>query len=139
MDLLETSPVKLRQILLNLVSNALKSTEQGWVTVSARRAEADRLAFAVQDTDTGIAEDAQARIFEAFYHMDGGYARQASGTGLGLSIVRQLTKLLGGTIELTSTPGQGSTFTVFLPLRATRPTGEQETPSVQPSRSSPLY
>jgi signal transduction histidine kinase len=127
-DHLETSPVKLRQILLNLVSNALKFTEHGDVTVSARRAGADHLVFAVKDTGIGIPAEMQERIFEAFYQVDGGYTRKEGGTGLGLSIVHQLTTLLGGKVELTSVPGQGSTFRIILPLKAAHQQGEQHSP-----------
>jgi CheY-like chemotaxis protein/two-component sensor histidine kinase len=119
-DSLESNPVKLRQILLNLVSNALKFTEQGEVTVSARRGDTDHLVFSVRDTGIGIPEEMQEQIFAPFYQVDGGYTRKTGGTGLGLSIVSRLTTLLGGTIELTSIPDQGSTFTVTLPLKAIR-------------------
>jgi PAS domain S-box-containing protein len=115
---LETSLVKVRQILLNLVSNALKFTEQGEIVLSARQLGADHLAFAVQDTGIGIAMDKQQCIFEAFYQVDSGYTRKRGGMGLGLSLVRELTKLLGGEIELASAPGQGSTFRVILPVKA---------------------
>ena len=117
-DSLESNPVKLRQVLLNLVSNALKFSEQGEVLVSATQAGADHIAFAVRDTGIGIPADHQERIFEAFYQVDGGYTRKVGGTGLGLPIASQLTTLLGGKIELTSAPGQGSTFTVILPIKA---------------------
>ena len=119
---LESDPMKLRQILINLVSNALKFTEQGEVTVSARRVgvtdtEADHIALAVKDTGIGIPPDIQEHIFEPFYQADGSNTRQFGGTGLGLSIVSQLTTLLGGNIAVTSAPGHGSTFTVILPIR----------------------
>jgi two-component system chemotaxis sensor kinase CheA len=132
-DFLESNPLKLRQILLNLVSNALKFTPQGEVTVSARRvkssdSQADRIALAVQDSGVGIPTDLQERVFEAFYQADGSYTRKVGGTGLGLSIVSQLTTLLGGRIELESTPGQGSTFTVILPIKAVQQAVGQETP-----------
>ena len=122
-DCLESDSMKLHQILLNLVSNALKFTEKGEVTVSARRVTSsdthgDRVALAVTDSGIGIPVDMQERIFEAFYQVDGSYTRKFGGTGLGLSIVRQLTMLLGGTIEVTSAPGQGSTFTLLLPIKA---------------------
>jgi PAS domain S-box-containing protein len=129
---LESNPIKLRQILLNLVSNAIKYTEHGEVTISATRVGADRLAFAVKDTGIGIPENIQERIFEAFYQVDGSYTRKSGGTGLGLSIVSQLTALLGGKIELTSAPGQGSTFTVILPIRAISQQVEQDTPRLHP-------
>src|SRR5712691_8298418 len=106
---LESNPMKLRQVLLNLVSNALKFTEQGEVTVSARRViSSDQVALAVTDTGMGIPLAIQERIFEAFYQADGSYTRKSGGTGLGLSIVSQLTTLLGGKIEIRSAPGQGS-------------------------------
>lgn len=119
---LETDPVKLRQVLLNLVSNALKFTEQGEITLSATRVppannEAERIAIAVKDTGMGIAPEIQERIFEAFYQGDSGSSRKFRGTGLGLSIVRQLTTLLGGRLTVQSSPGQGSTFAVILPVK----------------------
>lgn len=122
-DTIETDPVKLRQVLLNLISNALKFTRQGAVTVTATPLPSpdnaqERIAIAVKDTGIGLEPDAQERIFEAFFQVDSGSARKFGGTGLGLSIVRQLTTLLGGTIELTSAPGQGSTFTITLPIKA---------------------
>ena len=131
-DSLETSPVKLRQIMLNLVSNALKFTEQGEVTVSAARVDAEHLALAVQDTGMGIPAEMQERIFEAFYQVEGGYTRKVGGTGLGLSIVRQMTMLLGGTITLRSAPGQGSTFTVILPIKAVQQALEAALPRLNP-------
>ncbi len=135
-DILESNPLKLRQILLNLVSNALKFTEQGEVTVSARRVispeqEGDRVALAVKDSGIGIPAEMQARVFEAFYQVDGTYTRKAGGTGLGLSIVSQLTTLLGGTIAVKSAPGQGSTFTVTFPIKAVHQYIEQDIPRLQ--------
>ncbi len=134
---IETDPIKLRQILLNLISNALKFTEKGSVTVTARHAaslvskdsmperaesgynsDVDRIAISVQDTGIGISQEMQERIFEAFYQVDGSNTRKYGGTGLGLSIVRQLIALLGGKLELQSTPDKGSTFTIYLPVRA---------------------
>jgi signal transduction histidine kinase/ActR/RegA family two-component response regulator len=139
MDFLESNPLKLRQILVNLVSNAIKFTEQGEVTVSARRVispdqEGERVALAVKDSGIGIPADIQAHVFEAFYQADGTYTRKAGGTGLGLSIVSQLTTLLGGTIAVTSTPGQGSTFTVMLPLKAVHHSIEQGPPRLHPAQ-----
>ncbi|MBV9713707.1 MAG: CHASE3 domain-containing protein [Ktedonobacteraceae bacterium] len=119
-DEIESDPGKLRQILLNLISNAIKFTEQGEVSVSATRQspaghEEEWIAITVKDTGIGIAPETQERIFDAFYQGDSSITRKYGGTGLGLSIVHQLTLLLGGTLELTSSPGQGSAFTVFLP------------------------
>ncbi len=138
LDSLETSELKLHQILLNLVSNALKFTKQGGVTISARRVESpdkevERVALAVTDTGTGIPADIQERIFEAFYQVDGGYTRKFGGTGLGLAIVRQLTTLLGGTIQIKSAPGQGSTFMVLLPIKAVHQPFEQPSLRLHPT------
>ncbi|MEO8972586.1 MAG: ATP-binding protein, partial [Ktedonobacteraceae bacterium] len=140
-DFLESNPLKLRQVLLNLVSNALKFTEQGEVTVSAKRVispdqQGECVAIAVKDSGIGIPADVQAHIFEAFYQVDGSYTRKIGGTGLGLSIVNQLTTLLGGTIAVTSAPGLGSTFTVILPVRAVHHSIEQETPRLHAARQT---
>ncbi len=141
MAFLESNPLKLRQVLLNLVSNALKFTEHGEVTVSARRVispdqEGECVALAVTDSGIGIPADIQAHIFEAFYQADGTYTRKAGGTGLGLSIVSQLTTLLGGTIAVTSAPGQGSTFTVLLPIRAVAHSIEQDLPRLHAAQQA---
>jgi signal transduction histidine kinase/CheY-like chemotaxis protein/HAMP domain-containing protein len=132
LDTLETDPMKLRQVLLNLISNALKFTAQGGeVIVSATRTTSsssgeEQIAIAVKDTGIGIAPEHQERIFEAFFQADNGNTRKFGGTGLGLSIVRQLTTLLGGTLEMSSLPGQGSTFTIILPTRVQAEPGEQD-------------
>ncbi len=138
-DSLETNPLKLRQILLNLVSNAIKFTEQGEVTVSATRAissdqRGEQIALAVKDSGMGIPSDIQEHIFEAFYQADGSYTRKIGGTGLGLSIVSRLTTLLGGTIAVTSAPGQGSTFTVRLPIKEVHHSIEQDLPRLHPAQ-----
>jgi signal transduction histidine kinase/CheY-like chemotaxis protein len=140
-DFLESHPLKLRQVLLNLVSNAIKFTEQGEVTVSARRVigsepQAEQIALTVTDSGMGIPSDIQAHIFEAFYQADGSYTRKAGGTGLGLSIVSQLTTLLGGTIALASAPGQGSTFTVTLPIQASHHSMEQDLPRLHAAQQA---
>ena len=118
---LETDEMKLRQILLNLLSNALKFTPQGEITItasylSASENENDRIAIAVKDTGIGIPQEIQERIFEAFYQADNSNTRKYGGTGLGLSIVRQFTGLLGGKLEIESEEGAGSTFTIILPV-----------------------
>src|SRR5437588_11114682 len=100
-DFLESNAVKLHQILLNLVSNGLKFTRQGEVTVSARRLHATdkepgSVAFVVKDSGIGIPVEAQARIFEAFYQVDGGYTRKSGGTGLGVAVGGRMNPLVGG-------------------------------------------
>ena len=107
---------RLEQVLKNLLSNAFKFTEAGSVTLAVRPAEGERVAFAVTDTGIGISEDQQESIFNAFHQADGAISRKYGGTGLGLSISRELARLLGGAITLDSTPGEGSTFTVTLPV-----------------------
>ncbi|HBM09848.1 hybrid sensor histidine kinase/response regulator [Pseudomonas sp. Choline-3u-10] len=114
---------RLQQILRNLITNALKFTEHGSVDihVSSQQAESavdtEMLQICVTDTGIGIAEDQHERIFQAFQQIDGSISRQYGGTGLGLAIARQLAEVLGGGIRLKSAPGQGSSFTVELPLK----------------------
>jgi len=113
-------PGRLRQILVNLVGNALKFTERGDVVVSVRKLSqaADQITvqYSVRDTGIGIAPEKQQSIFEAFGQADTSVTRQFGGTGLGLTIAAELVALMGGRIWLESELGQGSTFTVFLPL-----------------------
>jgi len=116
----QTDPGLLRQILINLLSNAFDAIAQdGHVTVSAG-ASRDRVDIAVSDTGAGISPEDQRSIFEPFYTTKG----RGKGTGLGLAICRELSKALGGSIEVESTPGKGSTFTVHLPLHGS---GEADT------------
>jgi GAF domain-containing protein len=119
-------PDKVRQILLNLVGNAIKFTEHGQITITARADLTNNMVLvSVQDTGVGIAPEAQAKLFQPFVQADGSTTRRYGGTGLGLSISRQLAEKMGGTITLYSAgPNQGSTFTLALPVR--RPTGELE-------------
>lgn len=108
---------RIQQILFNLVSNALKFTERGTVAVSFYPTNAAHWAIEVADTGPGIPTEAQIYIFEAFRQVDGSVTRRHGGVGLGLSIVKQLVDLMGGQISLESTEGQGSIFTVLLPLQ----------------------
>ena len=107
---------RLRQVLFNLMSNALKFTEAGRVTLSAR-VEADRLLLSVADTGIGVAAQDQERIFVSFAQVDGSVTRRFGGTGLGLTICRNIARAMGGDISVESRPGEGATFTASLPAR----------------------
>jgi len=114
LDRVVTDRDRLRQVLVNLVGNAVKFTQQGGVTVHATRA-VNTITITVRDTGVGIPFDQQERIFDEFYQADQSNTRTAGGTGLGLTISRRLTTLLGGRLTLSSAPGEGSAFTVVLP------------------------
>ncbi|WP_410050635.1 response regulator [Bosea sp. BH3] len=112
---IETDSQRLEQVLKNLLSNACKFTEAGQVKLSIGDAGDGQIAFSVSDTGIGISAEQQQRVFEAFHQADGTISRKYGGTGLGLSISRELVRLLGGSIALSSREGQGSTFTVTIP------------------------
>ena len=107
-------PERLKQVLLNLVGNAVKFTHQGEITIRAARqrdrASPSALVFSIADTGIGIPEDKQDLIFESFTQADSSVARRYRGTGLGLSISRELVSVMGGRIWVESLPGKGSTF-----------------------------
>jgi signal transduction histidine kinase/HAMP domain-containing protein/DNA-binding response OmpR family regulator len=134
-EFIETDPQRLNQIIKNLLSNAFKFTEKGEVKLKMYKADHNWktklpsldnaeavIAFEISDTGIGISKDKQNIIFEAFQQAEGSTSRKYGGTGLGLSISRGLSDLLGGTIELESSPDQGSKFTLFLPLKVTAQT-----------------
>jgi signal transduction histidine kinase/DNA-binding response OmpR family regulator len=112
---IHTDRQRLEQILKNLLSNAVKFTDAGRVRLTVSANADGWVQFTVQDSGIGIAPDQQDKIFDAFHQADGSTARKYGGTGLGLSISRDLTSLLGGTLTLASTLGEGSTFTLSLP------------------------
>jgi len=115
---------RLHQILRNLLSNAIKFTDEGQVSLSVGTADKPHvdgriiISFAVRDTGIGIDPSQHEQVFAAFAQLDGSTRRRFGGTGLGLPITRQLVKALDGDIQLHSTPGQGSTFTVYLPMQS---------------------
>ena len=118
--IVNTDVTRVQQILKNLLSNAFKFTEQGKVTLRIHLKKVkgdDAIVFAVTDTGIGIPKDKQNLIFEAFQQADGTTNRKYGGTGLGLTISRQIARLLGGSIEVDSVPGTGSTFTLNLPVK----------------------
>ena len=117
---LTVDPMRLRQILLNLLSNACKFTKQGEVALRARRLNdgRDRIELAVADSGIGMTTEQQAKLFEEFAQADASTAQRYGGTGLGLAITRKLARMMGGDVTVTSEPGKGSVFTVRLPAGA---------------------
>ncbi|AZI32604.1 response regulator [Kaistella carnis] len=116
-QILNTDKLRLEQVLKNLLSNAIKFTSEGSITLNVSTDEAkEKIFFKVIDTGIGIAKDKLKMVFEAFQQADGSTQRKYGGTGLGLSISRELARLLGGQIELKSTEGVGSEFTLIVPV-----------------------
>ena len=115
-------PTRVRQIVINLVGNAIKFTERGRVSVEVACTSGGALAFEVSDSGLGIPAEKLAQVFEKFEQVDTATTRRFGGTGLGLSIVRELTALMGGRVRVSSRPGEGSTFRVELPLAIHRGT-----------------
>ena len=114
---LTVDPMRLRQILLNLLSNACKFTKQGDLTLRARRVAAGRnfIELAVTDTGIGITAEQLGKLFQEFSQAEASTAKKYGGTGLGLAITRKLARMMGGDVTVTSGHGKGSVFTVRLP------------------------
>jgi signal transduction histidine kinase/CheY-like chemotaxis protein len=112
-------PTRLRQVLLNLAGNAIKFTETGGVSIIVEKGLGDHVTFEVRDTGIGIAPEQRTRIFHEFEQADGGSARKFGGTGLGLAISRRIVERMGGSIEVDSTPGKGTSFRAIIPLPPT--------------------
>ncbi len=138
-DLLEGDPVRLGQILTNLVGNAVKFTESGEVRLQIRQTACSpgtsTLELSVQDTGIGMNPDQVERLFQPFTQADGSISRRFGGTGLGLSICRSLVELMEGSIRVDSTPGQGSRFTVSIRFAAP----DQESESLPPPATPPAW
>jgi signal transduction histidine kinase/ActR/RegA family two-component response regulator len=134
---LETDSTRQRQILFNLITNAIKFTEKGQVVLKVRRFDDEEkkawLELQVQDSGIGMDEKALGQLFQRFFQVDSGLSRQFAGTGLGLQISLSLARLMGGDITVQSLPQQGSTFTVVLPLRLRAPPH----PTAPPHMASP--
>ena len=135
-------PLRLGQVLVNLLSNAVKFTERGQVRLTVdlepgaepRPGERVTLRLSVHDTGVGMDPQQVSRLFEEFTQADGSTTRRYGGTGLGLSISRRLVELMGGRLEARSTPGQGSTFTVTLPVRLATPAPQPDREALAPMR-----
>ncbi len=132
-ETIETDPQRLEQVLKNLLSNALKFTDEGSVKLMVSAQPGGCVAFAVSDTGIGIDDEKQRAIFDPFFQADGTNVRKYGGTGLGLSISRNLGRLLGGEIRLVSKVGRGSTFTVLLPVIHEGASEREEIPALGPA------
>ena len=131
-EAVEGDPVRLRQILTNYVTNALKFTERGGVTIDVRYAAAGRLRLEVGDTGPGIDDASLARLFKPFTQADESTTRRYGGTGLGLSICRELARLMGGEVGATSRVGLGSTFWAELPMPVASAPGPEPVATTRP-------
>jgi len=133
---IRTDRTKLKQSLLNILSNGSKFTENGRLTVVAERFESDRqmVRFAISDTGIGMTEEQLGRLFQAFTQAEASTTKKYGGTGLGLAISRRFCQLLGGDITVASRSGEGSSFTIVLPVRSEAPAqiAPEETPRIEP-------
>jgi signal transduction histidine kinase/CheY-like chemotaxis protein/HPt (histidine-containing phosphotransfer) domain-containing protein len=129
-------PARIRQVLLNLLGNAIKFTEQGGILLKLERLEGDgpdvRVRFSVEDSGIGIPREALASLFQPFYQIDGSYSRRHGGAGLGLAISQRLAEGMGGVIQVVSTPGEGSCFSLILELEQAQPEATEESPAIPP-------
>jgi len=132
---LHADQARLRQVLTNLIGNAIKFTEAGRVALTVERLDEQQLRFAVQDTGIGLAAEERARVFDAFAQADVSHTRRHGGTGLGLAISRQIVTLMAGEIGVDSTPGAGSTFWFKLPFQPAQ--HEPAAPAADPLASPP--
>ncbi|HTG17235.1 MAG TPA: response regulator, partial [Blastocatellia bacterium] len=136
---MRTDRTKLQQILINLLSNALKFTQEGEVRVAAERAAGDHIRITVSDTGVGIADSDLTRIFEEFRQVGASGRGARSGTGLGLAITRRLVEMLGGRIDVSSRLGEGSEFAVTVPIEIeghAAPADEIEVPPADPEKTA---
>jgi signal transduction histidine kinase/CheY-like chemotaxis protein len=126
-------PLRIRQILVNLIGNSFKFTKSGSISLSVSQGSEDKIIFKVEDTGSGIPTDKQKEIFETFQQGDVSFSRKHGGAGLGLAISKNLCELMGGKISLQSRPGVGSQFTVTIPL----PLGDASKARIEPVEFSP--
>lgn len=141
-DHIFTDRQRLEQIIRNLISNAIKFTQNGSISLIVQKNSENTIAFSVKDTGIGISPEKHALIFEAFQQAEGGTSRKYGGTGLGLSISKELAKLIHGSISLSSTPDVGSTFTLVIPnnlnasISITESTFKENTVNVYSNKSN---
>jgi len=127
---------RIRQVLLNLISNAVKFTDDGKICIGLKSLDNNQIAISVKDTGIGIPTNHQDKLFNNFQQVDASYKRRFSGSGLGLAISKQLTELMDGRIHFQSTPKQGSTFTITLPLEIGVPPDQSEISEIEPESLS---
>jgi signal transduction histidine kinase len=121
---MHSDEAKLRQSLLNLLSNAAKFTSQGRIDLAVEREMTEgeeRIVFRISDTGIGMNETQMGRLFESFYQADSSISRRYGGTGLGLSLTKQFCEMLGGHLTVESAVGEGTTFTMKVPARSREP------------------